>query len=313
MRRGAIARFTIMLATLAAAAYAAPLTVGPLDGQPGPKLPAVAMPAMVATEKLASTAFPATLEQMEDYPSAILEWQRVAYQSNGPDRLHALTKVAQLQTRLGQNAAAANTYQTILREYPATPQTAEILYNLTRITSGTTHTTVLTSLKTAHAQTVWGKAALMENVWQQARAGRVTQTFGLPQAQTLQKRLAAARVVQTNTIAMAGAIGVVPGAGHAYLGQWGQGAVLFIAWALFLLAFLSACRHRHYAYAFVFVVPAMALWLSSPANAIALARQEAAQRRAANLAKWSDLAPQIPAEPAPPPAPTLTESLTQSQ
>lgn len=313
MRRGAFILLTLMLAVLAAAAYAAPVQVGPLDGKAAPSLPAIAMPGDVVTEKLASTAFPATLEQMGDYPSAILEWQRVAYQSDGPDRLHALFKAATLQSQLNENSAATNTYQTILREYPTAAQTPEVLYHLAQITSGTTYTNVLTTLKTSYAQTSWGQAALLQNVWQQAQTGRITQTFNIPAAETLKKRIAAEHLVNINKGAMAGALGVIPGAGQIYLGQSGQGLALFVMWALFLLAFLSACRHRHYAYAFVFVIPAMALWLSSPATAIDLAKQQAAERRVTNLAKWTDLMPKLPTEPTPPASPTLSETLTQPQ
>jgi hypothetical protein len=69
-----------------------------------------------------------------------------------------------------------------------------------------------------------------------------------------------------------------------------------LGWAVFGLAFLSACRHRHYAYAFVWAFPFMALWLNSPLSAAQAAEAAAYAARVQTMAGWQDLRPSyIPA------------------
>jgi hypothetical protein len=67
--------------------------------------------------------------------------------------------------------------------------------------------------------------------------------------------------------------------------------MLLLGWAVFGLAFTSACRHRHYAYAFVFVFPWVGLWMNAPLSVGALADTLAATERLAAMKGWQDLRP----------------------
>jgi hypothetical protein len=168
---------------------------------------------------------------------------------------------------------------------------------LAQTTQGAAQASAISHIRQTYADTPWGRAALMQLVWQQAASGRVTQTYALPQAEDLKKRLDAAAVTGQSRATNAAMLGVFPGAGHAYIGQVAQGIFLFIGWAVFTLAFLSACRHRHYAYAFVFVFPAVALWLNSPLLALQQARAQAQQQLQGSLVKWqAELAVPFPPE-----------------
>lgn len=290
---------TIIIAALAfaSAAHAAPTPkVGPLDGTSTTALPALATPT-ANVEKLIDTAFPRMLENMHDFPSAALEWQRVAYKSQGPEREAALYRAAQLHMRMGHTAAAVASFRQILQEDPDSPHLPEALYYLSHLTTGATQTEILTGLQTKFPTSGWTKTALMENAWQQAATGRIEKTWSQPNAVTLQKRLQLLRKENQDRLAIAGAAGVVPGAGHIFLGQYAQGGFLLLGWAMFALAFLSACRHRHYAYAFVFAVPMAALWLSSPVVAMQQGRQQATEKLAKSLAEWKDVLPPAAPEP----------------
>lgn len=286
MRRGASVVFVVLLALLAGAAVAEAPKVGPKDGMAVESLPALAIPSVAVAQKLVDITFPTYLEKMGDNHSALLEWQRVAYQSSGNDRQNALYRIALLQVKLEDDAAAAQTLTKLVTEFPASANAAQAYVLLAQTATGAQQASAIAAIRTSYADTAWGKAALMQLVWQQAAAGAVTQTYGLPQADNLKKRIGQQDLDQQRRATTATMLGIFPGAGHAYIGQVGQGLFLFLGWAVFTLAFLSACRHRHYAYAVVFVVPAVALWLNSPFLARAASGQLAAQQRTEALAKW---------------------------
>ncbi|NBX86314.1 MAG: hypothetical protein EBQ80_03605 [Proteobacteria bacterium] len=254
-------------------------TVGKLDGTPGPNLPAIETPALAAVEKMADTTFPTMLEKAGDYPSALLEWQRVAHQSYAEDRLKALLKVAEMQEKTNQLTQAATTLKAIIEEFKPTTQLPQIYTALARTSTGDAYTQLLQTLHQTYAAEPWAQAILMHHVWQQAGQGAVIETYNIPAAQALQLKLMAFNLQQATRQKLVGLIGLFPGAGHLYLAQGnpallGTGAAMMFVWGLFGLAFLSACRHRHYAYAFVFVFPFVALWLNSPFLAMQQAAKE---------------------------------------
>lgn len=291
----ASAVFSVVVVVLVLAAgevFAAQAKVGPRDGMMVESLPALDTPQMLAVEKMADTSFPKMLEKMGDAPSALLAWQQVANELHGAEREAALYDVLRLQAKLGYREGVEGTLGVLKDEYPRSARAAEALYYASQVEEAPQKGKTLAVLAGMYLSSPWAQTALMEDVWRQARqGGRVENGYNLPQAKKLEERLEALRqeIKTRRTAAML--FGLVPGGGHAYLGNYMAGAVTLLAWALFALAFLSACRHRHYAYAFVFVWPFAALWVCSPGAAAAVAGQSGQKRVAAMLEGWKDLLP----------------------
>lgn len=272
--------------------FAAPAKVGPRDGLVVESLPPLATPQIAAVEKMPDTAFPAQLEKMGDLASAQLAWQRIAYEANGPEREKALFQVLRLQSLQGQQQAVLGTMRVLEGDFPRTPRAPEALYYLSEAQTGAHKQETLTTLAGMYPQSPWSQAALMRDVWQQLNTtGKITQNYNLPQALKIEGRLKLLQQEGKTRAATAMAFGLVPGGGHFYLHQYLQGAVMLLGWALFGLAFLSACRHRHYAYALVFVWPFAALWATSPGAAAGVAHQQEKDATTRAIANWNDVAP----------------------
>ena len=275
------------------------VTVGPLHGKPGPSLRALGTPAgSIATEELLDTSFPASLEDRGDLASALLEWQRIAHKSFGAERELALTNATRLSIALERPQVANALLTELLTQNPASKYAPEALYHLATGPDTMAAAQAFGQLQNIFPQNPWTEAAQMNEVWQQAhRAGKVVNTYNLPKAEDLRKRLRTMYAAEQARIGLAGAMGVImPGLGHMYAGNMPQGVAVLIIWCLFTLAFLSACRHRHYAYSFLFVIPAAALWLTGPVVAMELAKDQRDKKIEASLAKWDDLRPVIPSD-----------------
>ncbi|TKW61849.1 MAG: hypothetical protein DI628_04310 [Blastochloris viridis] len=300
------------------------VTVGPLHGKPGPSLRALGTPAgSIATEELLDTSFPGSLEERGDLPSALLEWQRIAHKSFGAEREMALTNATRLSIALERPQVANALLTELLTQNPASPYAPEALYHLATGTDTMAAAQAFGQLQKIFPNNPWTEAAQMNEVWQQAhRAGKVVNTYNLPKAEDLRKRLRTMYAAEQARIGLAGAMGVImPGLGHMYAGNMPQGIAVLIIWCLFTLAFLSACRHRHYAYSFLFVIPSAALWLTGPVVAMELAKDQRDKKIEASLAKWDDLRPVIPSDippesEAPPPAavtPAAPEAVSSTE
>lgn len=276
------------------------VTVGPLDGKAGPALKPLGIPAVgMSVEELPDTGFPKALEQLGDLPSAALEWQRLAHKAHGAEREQALTNAARLNIAMGRPAVASAIINELITENPATPYAPEALYHISTGPKSEAQAGALKQLTDKFAANPWTTASQLHDVWQQAEStGKITQTYGIKQAEELKKRIKTLRNAQQEKIAKSGAFGVIiPGAGHAYAGNIPQGLTVFLVWCLFTLAFLSACRHRHYAYSFLFVIPSVALWLTSPVVAMEIVRDNTHKTLVTSLKGWNDLRPQIPGKP----------------
>lgn len=290
-------RLVTALVVLAVMTVCTPLwavSVGPLHGKAGPALPALGSPAgSIAAEELPDTSFPMLLEERGDLPSALLEWQRIAQKAFGAEREQALTHAVRLAIALERSQLAGNLLTELLTENPATSYAPQALYHLATGTDAMAAAQALDTLQKAFPQNPYTQAAQINDVWQQAHtSGKVINTFNLPQAEDLKKRLASLRKAEHTRVGLAGAMGVLmPGLGHMYAGHMAQGIAVLIIWCLFTLAFLSACRHRHYAYSFLFVIPAAALWLTGPVVAMELAKDQTRQKIEASLQAWSERNP----------------------
>lgn len=305
----------LLLAMMAVCAPLWAVTVGPLHGKAGPSLPALGTPAgSIATEELLDTSFPASLEERGDLASALLEWQRIAHKAFGEERELALTNATRLSIALERPQVASALLKELLTQNPASHYAPEVLYHLATGPDTMAAAQAFGQLQTIFPHNPWTEAAQMNEVWQQAeRSGKIVNTYGLPKAEDLKKRIMTLRAAEQARIGLAGAMGVLmPGLGHMYAGNMPQGIAVLIIWCLFTLAFLSACRHRHYAYSFLFIIPAAALWMTGPVVAMELAKDQARKKVEISLQKWNDLRPVLPDE-APPqtsaPQPAVTESL----
>lgn len=267
--------------------------VGPLDGAQGPSLPAVAMPTLAQEEELPNTALPLRLEELGLYDAALLEWARIEQRAREPERMQALERLIILSELTGQ-PSAAQAYESQWRELnPTAPASTELAY--VRYLMGQPRAaleTTLRTLATTAPDDYYSVLMRWEALWHEAvNTGRITNIYNLPAAAQLQERLKFLHTKEVADYMIAVGLAVIPGAGHLYLQQWAMAAVLLLGWAVFGLAFLSACRHRHYAYAFVWAFPFMALWLNSPLLAAQAAEAAAYAARVQAMAGWQDLRP----------------------
>jgi hypothetical protein len=281
-------KILLPLLLLALPAFATP-RVGPLDGAKGPPLPAVAMPSLAQEEELPNTALPMALEAKGLLAAAMLEWARLEQDARGAERMQALEALTRLS--LQQNTPqAAQAYLTTLQSLNSTYQPAEsILVAQAQANISKTH--ALQQLQVRFPTSQASVAARWAEVWHQAHTGTIQQGWGLPATAQLQERLKFLRTKELGDYMLIVGLAVIPGAGHLFLQQWAIAAVLLLGWAVFGLAFLSACRHRHYAYAFVWAFPFMALWLNSPLSAAQAAEAAAHVARVQALQSWQDLRP----------------------
>lgn len=280
------------LLLLAAPLYALP-NVGPLDGTKGPSLPAVGMPMLAAEEELPNTTLPLRLEELGLYDAALLEWARMEASTRGPERTQALQRLMILSELIGQ-PTAAQAYETQWRELnPTAPTPPELAY--VRYLMGQPDAEVeasLNTLATTAPNDYYSVLMRWEALWHEAaNTGRVLKTYNLPAGVQLQERLKFLRTKEVADYMLVVGLAVIPGAGHLYLQQWAIAVVLLLGWAVFGLAFLSACRHRHYAYAFVWALPFVGLWLNSPIAAAQAAEAAARQARVNAMTTWQDLRP----------------------
>jgi|GEM_PF-4238369 len=277
--RNTIAMLALLLALCAAAAHAAEPKVGKLDGKPGPTLPAVATPVTVsatavqAEPLLNPSDFPTMLEKQGEPRFALLEWLRIANREHGDERADALVQAARLQVLLGDAEGVSHTVATYMQENPSATAIPQMLAYKAETAAPAEQAQTLKTLRQTYPDAPQTQQALVASIWRQARAGHVTETYGLPLGKQLQQRINGLYNHGELVAKGAAAFAVVPGLGFMALGNVSQGALMLTLWALCMLAFMSACRHRHYAYAFVFAFPAMALWLNSPLATMQLARQ----------------------------------------
>lgn len=277
------------------------ITVGPQDNTAGPSLPPLLTPTsatppstLVVEEAMPDTGYPQWLQQQGNLPAALLAWQKLAYDTSGPERGWALLQAAHLQTQLKQPALAAQTLAD-LRNDPqlssfTTPRTAELLYRQLWATPLAAQGPLQATVQTLPAGP-WRDATVLLQAWQRVQAGgRVP---AMPEATSAMPEWLVAvpqSLQRLNTLAeqnavLAATLSVLPGLGHVWLNAWTTGGLMLLVWALFGWAFLSACRHRHYAYACVWVWPFVGLWLQAPVGAHALAMQQAHAAKQAVLQK----------------------------
>jgi hypothetical protein len=272
--------------------WAAP-RVGPLDGAQGPSLPAVSMPMLAQEEELPNTALPMALEDKGLYEAALLEWARIEQDARGPERTQALSRLMILSELTGQPIAAQAYEQQWRALNPTAPTPPELAY--VRYLMGQPDAEVeasLNTLATTAPNDYYSVLMRWEALWHEAaNTGRILKTYNLPAGVQLQERLKFLRTKDLANFMLVVGLAVIPGAGHLFLQQWAMASVLLLGWAVFGLAFLSACRHRHYAYAFVWAFPFMALWLNSPLAAAQAAEAAAHTARVQALKDWQDLRP----------------------
>lgn len=263
---------------LAAPTYAA--QVGPLDGAAGPVLPAVGLPTLMAEAELFNPSLPLSLEKIGMSDAALLEWARLLPEAYGAERKLVLSKLVLLSLRGGHDKAAALWLADLQAEFPDETESLEMLLIRLERAHGEARLPLLAQLSQTFPTEEASLAARRADVLRQAQEdGQIAQTWGVPEAVKMQAKLAELRGAAQQKVWLAIGLGVVPGLGYAWLGAWGEAAMLLLGWCVLGWAFASACRHRHYAYAMVFALPWVGLWMNAPVAAALLAEAQAKELR----------------------------------
>ncbi|HEX2859761.1 MAG TPA: hypothetical protein VHP58_06165 [Alphaproteobacteria bacterium] len=270
--------------------------VGKLDGAKAPTLPAIGMPSIsedIITEKMPDTTLATQLEKAKEWALAALEWQRVAEGSKGKGRLKAIEHAAKSYEQVGQNEGAARMWRQLATERTG-QERMYALYRLSQLVNGDERREIISNLKAFGGP--FAEAVLYRAVWEQAQTGPVTETYGLQKAAQLQQRLAEADTMLRRRAAMAAALGVVPGMGHAYAGKTSVAAGLLCAWSLLGWLFLWCWRRRWWPFVVLWMIPFSILWGTSPGMAGTTADAQNAKLRQTLLKDWTDLHPVDPVE-----------------
>lgn len=254
--------------------------VGPLDGMAGPSLPAVGMPTLVAEAELFNPSLPLSLEKIGLNDAALLEWARLLPDAYGEERKLVLGKLALLSLREGHEAAATQWLSDLTAEFPDETESLEMLLIRLERAQGNARVPLLARLVAEFPDAESSLAARRADVMRQALdEGWIRQDWGLPEAGQINAKLQALQSTAKRDTMLAIGLAVVPGLGYAWLGAWGEAAMLLLGWCVLGWAFASACRHRHYAYAMVFALPWMALWMNAPIAAGMMAEAQAKEAR----------------------------------
>jgi hypothetical protein len=242
--------------------------VGPLDGAAGPSLPAVSMPTLVAETELFNPSLPLSLEKIGLNDAALLEWARLLPEAYGDERRLVLGKLALLSLREGHDAAAAQWLRDLQADFPNEMESLEMLLIRLERTKGDARVPLLARMASAFPEAEPSLTARRADVMRQALdEGVVRQDWGVPEATQVKAKLQALEHTAQRDTLLAIGLGIIPGVGYAYLGMWGEAAMLLLGWCVLGWAFAAACRHRHYAYALVFALPWVALWMNAPVAA----------------------------------------------
>lgn len=250
--------------------------VGPLDGAAGPSLPAVGMPSLVAESELFNPSLPLQLEKLGLNEAALLEWARLLNDAHGADRKMVLEKLVLLSLREGHTYAADSWLAELQEAYPDEQESLEMLLIRYEKADASQKNTVLARLTEAYPAQEASLDVRRADVLRQAvQNGAIANTWGVMDVSAIEAVLTEQKAAGGVRVMVAIGLGVVPGLGYAYLGAFGEAAMLLLGWCVLGWAFAAACRHRHYAYALVFALPWVALWMNAPMAAGAMAEAQA--------------------------------------
>jgi hypothetical protein len=275
-------RILALMMLVVSPAFAA--KVGPLDGAAGPSLPVVGMPTLVAETELFNPSLPLSLEKIGLNDAALLEWARLLPDAYGEERKLVLGKLALLSLREDYEVAANQWLSDLKAEFPDETESLEMLLIRLERAEGDARVPLLARLAAEFPDAESSLAERRADVMRQALDdGRIRQDWGVPEAVQIQAKLQTLHSTAQRDTLLAIGLGVVPGLGYAWLGAWGETAMLLMGWCVFGWAFAAACRHRHYAYALVFALPWVGLWMNAPSAAGAMAEAQAKEARTAAL------------------------------
>lgn len=260
-----------------------------------PSLPGLATPEEFNGNTAADTVFARKLEKMGNLNGAITEWQRAAYLSSDPVvQEQAAFKVAQLHRQQGSYDKALDAYQSFGAQFPQSVKIPQALYELSVMTLGrdpALSKAFTQRLQKNYPNTQWSTAATYQQAWQQAQQGHPLLNVQSEQGKQLAKRLNELPQINKQRAVL---FSIIPGAGHAFLGDTQTAAMAFGFNILFLAAFVYALRQRHYPYAVVWGLIFAILYSGTFFSTRSLAEREIKEARLAAMDSWEDLKPSKP-------------------
>ncbi len=274
------------------------ILTGPVYAEELPSLPPVVTPSLsedVATD----TLFAEKLEEQGEVRGALIEWQRIIYESDDLDEQEkAAFNVARLYQKLGEYGKALNFSQRFIKKYPESDYTPEVLYRMSVAAEKLKDNGAafyVQDLRSNHPDSKWTAAAEYHYYWQRAKSGSFLPDANGVSQRELKHRLdthlprspkAQARIAAT--------LSVLPGVGLVYAGEWQTALGVMLASALLAWALWHAGRHRHIPYAAIWGVLLLTLLFLSMARAYHIAEDNHHKKRLQLLMAWEDLYPLEP-------------------
>lgn len=250
-----------------------------------------------AEEPVADPSFPEHLEKIGDIKSAILEWQRLIYDSSDKYlKTRARLSLARLQIKEGRHENARRTLDEIMAEDPETKRMPEVLYLLSTVADLTfnfsdgadyrkrIHTVYQDEpfLEQAERHTLWALGINGHNAFPEVFT---------PTAKALKTRLELSPTHNEKQASTATILSLLPGAGHLYLGEICLAFILIILNGSLIWALLTALKKRNWAYSSFFGVLCAILYIGTMFSAYSLTQQKAYESRLEKMKEWADLAP----------------------
>lgn len=267
-------------------------------------------------------AFARTLEKQGFLESALLEWQRVAFVSQNPHvQRRALWQTGVVAQKLGRYDVAIASFKQFAEKFPNDNDVPEVWYRIglladslqlgagdaarrrlaqlagltpnTNTEKAENGTSAAPEHTLAAGAAMWHQRLVYAYAWQLAEQGLVLPkpAEGDTRLATLQQQVKNLQHRQKVFVLAATTVGVVPGLGHIYVGNWRLGAPALLVAVVLLWALMFALRHKHRPYVAVWALLFVSFYgfvLSDLRHRLAA---ETAKERLTAMAGWTHLYP----------------------
>lgn len=275
-----------------------------------PLLHAQGLPSLMAVETpnfsagtLPDPTFPKALEKSGDLQSALLEWKRIEHTAtlNG-DIERASFNIARIEFLRGKKDASAIQFEHFIKEYPKSKLIPEALYYMSRvwddIEAPDGGKVYRAQLLADYPKNEWMEKAYYHYLWKRTLQGDNIESFehlpSIPSARgvELAERLKDYPTGITNDVWMVTGMSLIPGLGHAYLGDLDGAFFTFIVGIIMLSAMLYAMKYRLTSFTLFFAIFALTFYAGSIVSAHNMSLSAQKETRINAMKSWGNLHPE---------------------
>lgn len=248
-------------------------------------------------EKGVNTTFPTYLERQGDVQSAILEWQRIAYEAfTEKERAKAQMESARLFILSGKYTQAQGVLVRIGEEKGSKSFIPKALYYMS-VLSDLQKNFQESNIYRKRLQKLYPKSHYIEEaerhtLWALGlNAKEKFPEVTSKKAKELKEKLEKTPALNASKAHGATVLSLLPGLGHLYLGDWRTAFMAFFFNMILIVAFVSALSRKHYAYSTFFGLMVSIVYVGTLFSAHTLAQRTTFENRLKEMETWQDLRP----------------------